>query len=207
MTCVDLTCPAIGRHFPAQLAVERWPLRSAATKYTGMVYKLTCDSMLGSYLDLPGHILETDDGRRGDNVDLADYYRMDAAVIHLNRAGGSGGISAAELERACGGVPDAPVLIINALGALGPHDIESRSVWLAMDAVEWIVRSGCRMLVSDVYESQALEGVFLKLFQAGISAVCEPCNLHRLTAPRVKLTVSFLKLDATQIPCTLLAEF
>jgi len=207
MTCVDLTLRGIGRDAVPEIAVRHVALRSAATAYTGVVYTTTGSSMLGSYIDFPGHILETDDGRRADTADLADFYRMDASVIHLDRADGSGGISAEELEKAFGGVPDTPVVILNALGARGPLDIAPRSVWLAMDAVEWLIRSKCRILVSDVYESRALEGVFLKLFRAGITAVCEPNRLHKLTAPKVKLTISFVKFPVTQIPCTLVAEF
>lgn len=207
MTCVDLTMRGIGRDAVPEIAERHVALRSAATAYTGVVYTTTGSSMLGSYIDFPGHILETDDGRRADNVDLAGFYRMEASVVRLDRPGGSGGIDAAELEEAYGGVPDTPVVIINALGARGPMDIDPRSVWLTMDAVEWLIRSKCRILVSDVYESKALEGVFLKLFRAGISTVCEPARLHELTARQVKLTISFVKFPVTQIPCTLVAEF
>lgn len=207
MKCVDLTLPGIGRGVLPDITEKHVALRSAATAYTGVVYRISGSSMLGSYIDFPGHILETDDGRRAAGLDLADFYRMDASVIHLDRPGGSGGIDGRELEEAFGGVPDTPVVILNALGARGPMDIEPRSVWLTMDAVDYLIRSKCRVLVSDVYESKALEGVFLKLFQAGIATVCEPNRLHLLTEPRVKLTISFVKFDVTQIPCTLLAEF
>ena len=64
-----------------------------------------------------------------------------------------------------------------------------------------------KVLVSDIYESTALEGVFLKLFEAGISTVCEPANLHKLPSGKVKLTVHFAKIPITQLPCTLVAEF
>lgn len=207
MTCVDLTLRGIGRNTAPEIETRHVALRSAATAYTGVVYTTTGSSMLGSYIDFPGHILETDDGTRADNVDLADFYRMDASVIHLDRESGSGGIDAAELAAAFGGTPDMPVVILNALGARGPMDIDPRSVWLTMDAVEWLIQSRCRILVSDVYESKALEGVFLKLFRAGVSTVCEPARLHELTARQVKLTISFVKFPVTQIPCTLVAEF
>ena len=207
MTCVDLTLRGIGRKTAPEIETRHVALRSAATAYTGVVYTTTSSSMVGSYIDFPGHILETDDGVRADNVDLADFYRMDASVIHLDRADGSGGIDAAELEKAFGGVPDTPVVILNALGARGPMDIAPRSVWLTMDAVDFLIRSKCRILVSDVYESKALEGVFLKLFRAGVSTVCEPDHLSQLTARKVKLTISFVKFPVTQIPCTLVAEF
>ena len=143
MRAVDLTCPAISRHSPPEFRESRLELKSAATRYTGVIYDITANSMTGSYIDFPGHIAETDDGQRGDTADLADFYRMDATVIRLNRT--EGGISGADLEKACGGVPDTPAVIINALGELGPMDIRFRSVWLTMDAVEWLIGSKCRL--------------------------------------------------------------
>ena len=207
MKLVDLTHPLIGRAVQMRITPRQVPLRSDRTAYTGVIYDLQGDSMQGSYIDFPGHILETDDGQRGDTADLADFYRMDATVIRLDRPSGSGGVTADDLEQACGGMPETPVVIVNALGAREPMDIKFRSVWLTMDAVEWIIRCGCRILVSDVYESPALDGVFLRLFQAGVTAVCEPYRLHRLTASRVKLTIAFPKIPATQLSCALLAEF
>ncbi len=207
MTCIDLTYPYRGRARATDIQRREVPLKSNSTAYTGVVYQFSCDSMQGCYLDLPGHILETDDGRRADTVDRADFYRMEAAVIHLDRGRHPGGVTAAELEKAWGGVPHTPAVIINALGTLGPFDIPPRSVWLELDAVAWLKKTGCRLLVSDVYESRALEGVFLKLFEAGISAVCEPDNLSQLTAPVVRLTVLFPKMPVTQVPCAMVAEF
>lgn len=207
MNLVDLTQPIGAGNEQMRVSVRKVALRSDKTAYTGMVYDFAGDSMQGSYIDFPGHILETDDGRRADTVDLADFYRMDASVIRLNRLSGSGGITASELEQAAGGRPDTPVVIINALGEADPLDIAPRSVWLTLDAVDWLIGCNCRLVVSDVYESTALEGVFLKLFAAKIAAVCIPRRLGLLPASRVKLTVSFAKIAVTQLPCTLLAEF
>ena len=128
-------------------------------------------------------------------------------MIHLDRAQSPGGISAADLEEAYGGVPDTRAVIINALGSTGSFEIPPRSVYLELDAVEWLKKTPCKLLVSDVYESTALEGVFLKLFEGGIATVCEPANLHKLSARNVKLTVLFPKMPITQLPCALVAEF
>jgi kynurenine formamidase len=76
-----------------------------------------------------------------------------------------------------------------------------------MDAVEWIIGQGVELLVSDIYESKALAGVFYKLFKAGISTVCNPVNMDQLTVPEVKLTVMSLPVrGVTQIPCRVVAE-
>ena len=45
------------------------------------------------------------------------------------------------------------------------------------------------------------------LFEGGIATICEPANLHKLTARNVKLTVLFPKMPITQLPCALAAEF
>ena len=207
MSCVDLTAPFISRKRESAFQEKLVHLKSANTKYTGVVYDLNCSTMMGSYIDFPGHIRETDDNVTGATVDLSDFTGMDAAVIHLDRAHQPGGISAEDLEKAYGGVPDTPAVIINALGSVGSFDIPERSVYLQLDAIEWLKKTPCRLLVSDVYESTALEGVFLKLFAAGISTVCEPANLHKLPDGKVKLTVLFPKIPITQLPCAMVAEF
>ena len=207
MTCVDLTAPFHGRKVEAEIIRREVPLKSDKTEYTGVVYNISHSSMMGSYIDFPGHILETDDGVNAANADLADFTGIPAAVIHLDRAGQPGGVSAADLEKAYGGVPDTPAVIINALGSTGSFGIPPRSVYLTLDAVEWLKKTPCRLLVSDIYESTALEGVFLQLFGGGIATVCEPANLHKLPSGVVKLNVLFPKIAITQLPCALTAEF
>ena len=219
MTYVDLTLqctvqecdgqtsmPNEARSKDAQITTREVALKSEATAYTGMVYNVSTSTMVGTYLDLPGHIKETDDGRHGANVDLADFAGLDAAVIRLNRSQ-PGGISAADLEEAYGGIPDTPAVIINGLGALSTSDLPNRAVYLELDAVEWLKKTPCKLLVSDVYESPKLDGVFLQLFAAGISTVCEPANLYKLPAGKVKLTVLFPKIPITQLQCAMVAEF
>jgi hypothetical protein len=128
-------------------------------------------------------------------------------VVHLDRVGGSGAVSAAELAAACPRGRPRPALVINALGQRQFDAIETRSVFLSDGAVEWIVRRNVRLLVSDIYESQAIHGVFKVLFAHRVATVCAPVNLHLLTSPRVKLTALFLRCPGvTQIPCRLVAE-
>lgn len=207
MTYVDLTADFCGRKAKAEIVQREVPLKSDKTEYTGVVYNISTSTMMGSYIDFPGHIKETDDGVNAANLDLADFTGMSATVIHFDRANEPGGITAEDLEKACGGIPDTPAVIINALGSISSFDIPPRSVYLTLDAVEWLKKTPCRLLVSDIYESRALEGVFLKLFEGGISTVCEPANLHKLPSGKVKLTVHFAKIPITQLPCTLVAEF
>ena len=206
MSIIDLTCS-----FPAEAAgkirLREVPLKSAQTAYTGMVYDFEVNSMDGSYIDLPGHIRETDNGERADNVPAENFYRVPCSVIRLDRKSGSGAVGAAELEQAFGGEVTTPALLVNALGAREPYEIDNRSVWFDFSALDWMIACGIRLLVSDIYESQALEGVFLKLFRAGISTVCEPRNLSKVKSKVVELTVLFPKIPTlTQIPCRVIAD-
>lgn len=208
MPTIDLTWDFIGERFAPEIQKEEVFLSSGMTRYTGVVYRMIHDSMSGTYIDFPGHIAETDNGVYADNCPLEDVFRVPASVIHLERASGDGAVTAADLEKAFGGKVSTPALVINALGKLEPSEIELRSVYLDDSAVQWIIDCKCRLVVSDIYESQALHGVFLKLFNAGITAVCMPVNLHKLTARFVNLTVLFAKMPCiTQLPCRAVAEF
>ena len=205
---VDLTRDYVGSVAPFALEQQEVPLHSANTAYTGIIYQFSSGSMQGTYLDLPGHIRETDDGQTAANFPVEKLYRLPASLIRLDRASGSGAVTADELEDAFGGIPNTPGIIINALGQRNPDQIETRSVFLDMTAVQWLIDTGCKMLVSDIYESQALEGVFLKLFKAGVCTVCEPVNLARIASPKVRLTVLFPKFpQMTQFPCRVVAEW
>ena len=79
MELVNLTAPFNRAH----IFTERIPLKSAKTAYTGMVYHFRYGSMETSYLDLPGHIAETDDGRHARNTDLLNFYRRKAALLRI----------------------------------------------------------------------------------------------------------------------------
>ncbi len=205
-TIIDITNDFPG-NFDTNIQITEVKLKSNATSYTGMVYDWSSHSMHGSYIDFPGHIKETDNGERADNFPHERLYRVPCSVIRLNRKSGSGAVSAQDLEKAFGGIPDTPALLINALGKKDPDEVETRSVFLDDSALDWIIASGARMLVSDIYESQALHGVFLRLFEAGVSTVCEPRGLSRIKDSRVFLTVLFQKIPVvTQIPCRLIVE-
>ena len=206
MSVIDLSCP-IPVKTAEKIRLTEIPLKSAQTAYTGMVYDFELNSMDGSYIDLPGHIKETDDGQRADNVPLEQFYRMPCSVIRLNKTNRSGAVSALELEQAFGGKVTTPALMINALGTLEPDEIDQRSVWLDFSALDWMISCGIRLLVSDIFESQSLDGVFLKLFKAGISTVCEPRHMSRITKKIVELTVLFPNIPGlAQIPCRILAD-
>ena len=181
-------------------------LQSDATEYTGVVYDLNMNSMVSSYIDFPGHIKQLADGRDALTVNPADFFRVPADIVHLDRPNRSGAISGDELEAAFGGRPTAPLLALNALGKRNPWDIDLRTVWLGESAVSWIIDSGCRIFMSDVYESTRLEGVFQRLFGAGICTVCEPTNLGSLGAHAL-MSIMFMPVpDMTQVPCRILAE-
>ena len=136
--------------------------------------------MQGTYLDLPGHIVETDDGRRADTIPVSELYRRPATVLHLDRPLVPGPVSADHLQTALGDRRCHDMLIIHALGDQNTFQVTERSIYLDDSAVDWIINRQCRWLVSDIYESTALHGVFLKLFGAGVATVCEPQNLHLL---------------------------
>ena len=208
MAIIDLTGDFEGERFAPTFKREGLPLQSARTKYTGVVYTITCDGMSGSYIDFPGHIAETNDGMDAANCPPGSVFRVPATVIHLAKHSGDGPVSGAELAAACPVEEPTEALVINALAApLDPRDVAPRSVYLDSSAVAWIIERKCRLLVSDIYESTALEGVFLKLFAAGVKTVCRTVGLYKITAPQVELTVLFPKMPGvTQLPCRVIAE-
>ena len=207
MTVLDLTRP----FDKVSIKRSRVPLHSGNTDYTGVIYDYSFDSMQSTYIDLPGHIEETDDGLRADSVPIEALNRLPADVIHLDFPNEGGAVSGENLEQGmvAADCPPAPALIINALGHKNPRDINKRSVFLDDSAVDWIIGRGYRLLISDIYESRELLGVFKKLFAHGVTTICEPVGLFRLP-PSAKVLVSAIPCpipDVTQIPCRLLAEF
>lgn len=209
MNIVDLTWDFNGERFAPEMKKKEILLQSGLTKYTGIVYTFKHDSMSGTYIDFPGHIAETDDGMDAAKFPVEDLYRIRTDVIRFHKESGDGAVTAEDLEKALpANRKKGKALILNALGKKNPRDIEARSVYLSMDAVEWIIKSGYKLIVSDIYESQALHGVFLKLFEAGISTVCIPVNLYKLPEKPVLLTVLFARMPGvTQLPCRAVAEF
>ncbi len=206
MGLIDLTL-TIGTREKAALPREEAVKQGDGAGYTAMIYDFEHDSMTGTYIDFPGHIKETDDGRHAGNYPITKLFRVNTNVIRLDKRDGAGGIGARELREACPCPIDGGGLIINALGDRRFDQIKFRSVYLEKDAVCWIVDSGIHLLVSDVYESPALHGVFGALFKAGISTVCCAVNLHQLTAPRVELSVMPGRYEGvTQLPCRVVAQ-
>ena len=185
-----------------------WDIRQGGTMYCARVHRLHHWGMAGTYIDFPGHIVETDDGQTAATYPAARLFRIPARVIRLHRASGSGRIDVAELEEAVAAPLDTPAVVINALGRKAFDEIEERSVYLARAVADWLADAGVHLLVSDVYESNAApQGLFPALFARGVCAVCCPANLSALTKARIRVTALPLRqTGATQIPCRLLAE-
>ena len=201
MKLVDLT-------FESGVEAEEYRinLQSPGIKYTGVCYNFKMNSMAGTYIDFPGHIAETDDGQDSKNYPLEKLYRRSAKVIHLNCK--EGAVSAKDLADNCPcELNKGDALVINALGSLRFNEVPERSVYLDQSAVDWIIAQGVELLISDIYESTELTGVFYYLFEAGISTICCPVNLDKLTVPEVKVTVFSLPMEGVvQIPCRVIAE-
>ncbi|OGV46664.1 MAG: hypothetical protein A2017_13730 [Lentisphaerae bacterium GWF2_44_16] len=210
MKIIDLSLPVTekkGREGFSAALVEKI-IFSNGVQYTGIMYDLVLGSMAGTYIDFPGHIKETDDGFDALNYPIEKLYRIESAVIHLDRKSNSGAVNSDDLKNACGkNKISEKALIINALGKKRFNEVDERSVYLSSDAVRWIVESGIHLLVSDIYESKEIHGVFYDLFKAGISTVCCPVNLHLLDSPRCMLSVFAPPLKGiTQLPCRAVAE-
>ena len=220
MTVLDLTVPIppveTQREKPdgpakyvATVATHRWHIASSAGDYTARVHVFSYWSMSGTYIDFPGHVVETDDGVDAASASLADLFRVESAVLHLRRQDEPGAVSAAELEAAAAGLPAFPGLVLNALGDRRFDEVPPRSVYLSREAVAWMVARGVRLLVSDIYESATRpQNVFPHLFRAGIATVCCPAPLSRLPGKRARITALPCAVPgATQAPCRLIAEY
>ena len=206
MELVNLTAPFHCAH----IFLERIPLKSARTAYTGMVYHFRHGSMETTYLDLPGHIAETDDGCHAQNINLLDFYRQKALLLRITPPKGEEyGITPADLDKALGDREWHPWMVINALGNADDGYQPGRKIYLTLEAVDHLVKNGVKVLFSDSWESVRLDGVFLRLFDSGVSAVCNLVNLDKLPADReFLLTMSFLPYPGavTQIPASVIAE-
>ena len=219
MRIVDLTLPvkAVEMHRDAPAAPAReqatittriWHLPKPEPGYEARVHYFNHWSMSGTYLDLPGHVVETDDGTDAVTLPVERLFRVDAQVIRLGRAENPGPVTAAELARACPSAAPTPALIVNALGDRRPDPIRERAIFFEREAVDWMISRGISLLVSDVYECAAEpRGVFSMLFAAGVITVCCPASLGRLRAAAVRVTALPIRIcGATQIPCRLVVE-
>lgn len=184
------------------------PISGVGGDYDAVVYDYHYSGMISTYIDFPGHIKHLDNGEDAAGCAPLKFYRVPANVIRLDRPDRSGAVTADMLRSALKNGGPAGAMVINALGQRRFDAIELRSVWLSEDAVEWIVESGIHLLVSDIYESSELHGVFPRLFEGGICTVCHPVNLHLLVPGRVLITALPARFKgATQLPCRLLAEW
>ncbi len=211
MPLIELSMPVTDsqdkRNRVCRIENKQLPVDTAGARYTGMIYDFEFGSMAGTYVDFPGHIKELNDGKDAANYPLEKLFRIDAAVIRLDKPDRSGEVTAEELKQACETEVEGGALIVNALGGRRYDAIEERSVYFSHDAIGWIVSTGIHLIVSDIYESKAIHGVFYRFFENGISTVCLPVNMHLLTQPKVKLTVLPLPFpNVTQLPCRVIAE-
>ena len=183
-------------------------LKSFDAEYTGVIHDFSFSSMAGTYIDFPGHIKETDNGFDAVSYPIEKLYRRKATVIRLYRDSDSGGVTAEELQSAMlTDKLETPVLIINALGDKQFDEIDWRTVYLTLDAVEWMCAAGIEVIVSDIYESNDFEGVFLNLFKHDVSTVCFPVNLSELRESTCEVSIFPLKSpQAVQLPCRVIAE-
>ncbi len=194
--------------FKADVTPSLVELTIRSRQFQATAYEISHHSLCGTYIDFPGHIVQTDDGMDSACYPVERLFRLRSAVIHLDRADKPGPVTAAELQSASPGTSGCGALVINALGIRRFDEITDGSIWLDDDAAKWIIDSGVHIVMSDVYKRlPELNTVFSDLFAARISTVCDPVNLHRLTDPHVLLTVmpmSFQKVN--QIPCRVIAE-
>lgn len=209
MGLIDLTLPSnesdSGRDV---FQTEEMRISNPAGAYTGIIHHFQHNSMVGTYIDFPSHVKETDDGSDAANYPPGKIFRVPAAVIHLDRSDGSGIIGADELAAVCPEWNKGGALILNALGKRRFDQIAEQSVYLGREAVRWIIEKGFHLLISDVYESNTdPQNVFPDLFRNGVATVCYPVNLYLLTEPEFRVTVLFPRFArATQLPCRILVE-
>ena len=192
----------------AKIKSETVPLAIENKNYNAYIYNMEFGSMAGTYIDFPGHYKETFEGTDAANCPLEKLYRIKASVVHMECRDGHGALSADDIKSAFGRDIRTPALIINALGSLRFDDIEFRSVYIDRSAVEYIIDSDVKLIISNVYESQQAHGVFRDFFANGIFAVCCPVNMHLITASICNLSVIPIHFPgATQVPCRVIAEW
>jgi len=212
MKIIDLTAPLSLNMYDKQPAAKIKtgivPVVIEGKNYSAYIYDLEMGSMAGTYIDFPGHIKETFEGTDAANCPMEKLYRLKASVIHMECSDGHGAVSAEDLKSAFGGNIETPAVIINALGKTRFDGIKFRSVYLDRSAVEWIINSGIHLIVSDIYESQQVHGVFRDFFKNRIFAVCCAVNMHLIDASVCYLTILPVHFtDATQVPCRVIAEW
>ena len=206
---IDLTCEIQDRRNEKIIAsIKKISMREET--YRRVIYQYHLNSMDGTYIDLPGHIAEFDDGFDAANYPVENLFMVDTLFIRLKRESAERKITAEELEMACPSVEKPfSALCIHALGNKNFYNYNQIPMpYYQKDAVEWIIKKDIHLFISDVYENHnEPEGIFVELFKNKISTVCCPVNLQRIKNDFVKITVLPLRVKgATQIPCRLIAS-
>jgi kynurenine formamidase len=201
MKIIDLTSKAKEKY---STSIVRIPMPEHT--YNGIIHSFNLSSMSGTYLDLPGHIEEFKNGFDAENYPVEKLFMVDTTVIHLNRKGLGREISAREIEEA-GIRVDTGCLLIDAGWESRHKDSNEGIFFYGKDAIEWIISQPIHLFISDVYENHSQpRGIFVELFKAGISCVCIPTNLEKISKTRIKICALPIKIPgALQIPCRLLA--
>ena len=220
MTLVDLQYPVQNYEddvLDSEYNVEHWENDKNTTRmkerihptYTSRVCYFSHWSNVGTYIDFPGHVIETDDGYHAENYPLEKLYRLESPVIHLNRESGSGRIELEELKSHCPKDDDGAAIVINGLGRKQFYQVSRRGVHLSIECVRWIIDKGFHLVVSDVYDNvDYSEGVLMELFKHGVTIIGRPINLDKITEPKAKITALPVRFPGvTQLPCRVMAEF
>lgn len=175
--------------------------------YKGVIYDFPLSSMSGTYIDFPGHIEEFDDGKDAANFPLRKLFMVETTVIRLKRNSLPREIDGKELEDA--GVPvKTPGLVVKVDDwDLKSPDSKGKAPFYGKSAIRWITSKRINLFISNVYENHAdPRGIFVELFRSGITCVCIPANLDKITGNRIKICAIPLKIPgAVQLPCRLIA--
>lgn len=174
--------------------------------YNAVIHDFSLSSMSGTYIDFPGHIEEFKDGFDAENYPVEKLFMVDTTVIRLNRKEPGREISARELEETEVKV-NTGCLLIDAGWESSRGSDNDGIFFYGKDAVDWIVSQPIHLFISDVYENHSQpRGIFVELFKAGISCVCIPVNLEKISEKRIKICALPMKIPgALQLPCRLLA--
>lgn len=196
---------------PQTMSIEKKHLvQEDGTEYDGVIHNFCYKGTSSTYIDFPGHIAGYDDGTDAANYKLEKLYQVKTVIIKLNRDCSSGKVCKEDLLESVNvdlekEKPGA--IIINALGNKRFDEIKNRSVWLSTEAVEWLVSLGIHLIISDIYESAGLHGVFGTFFKSGVSTVCCPVNLDKINKNVFTVTCLPAKFEkCQQLPCRLIAE-
>ncbi|MHC4873940.1 MAG: cyclase family protein [Planctomycetota bacterium] len=206
---IDLTLPV--KHNPQTMSTNKKHIvQENGTEYDGIVHNFSFSGMTSTYIDFPGHIAGCEDGTDAANYELEKLYQVKTALIRLDRDCSSGKVCKEDLLTSVNvnlekEKPDA--IIINALGSKRFDEIKERSVWLSTEAAEWLVSLGIHLIISDIYESAGIHGVFGTFFKGGVSTVCCPVNLEKINKDIFTVTCLPAKFEKSQqLPCRLIAE-